>query len=309
MTIRIGTRGSALALWQADYIRDRLLAAHPDLRCERIIFKTRGDHILDRPLAQIGGKGLFTKELEVALADGDIDIAVHSLKDMPTALPDGLVLGAVPVRADVRDCLITPQGADLSAVRTIGTSSLRRACLARRRFPDAEIVSIRGNVQTRAERVLAEGDRRVDLVVLAMAGVTRLKMPLDYDTLNFSAQNPERWIPAASQGALAVECRDGDTQTLDLLAPIHHAGTAACVAAERAFLRAVEGDCRVPVGGYATVDRGTLRLKAFVGAPDGSAFVEQIEMGDATDAIAIGERLASQLLDAGGRDILAALRG
>lgn len=309
MTIRIGTRGSALALWQADYIRDRLLAAHPDIQCERIIFKTRGDHILDRPLAQIGGKGLFTKELEVALVDGDIDIAVHSLKDMPTALPEGLVLGAVPVRADVRDCLIVPRGGDLNAVRTIGTSSLRRACLAKRRFPDAEIVSIRGNVQTRAERVLAEGDRKVDMVILAMAGVTRLKMPLDYDTLDFMAQNPDRWIPAASQGALAVECRAGDTATLDRLAPLHHADTAACVAAERAFLRAVEGDCRVPVGGYATADRGKLRLKAFVGAPDGSAFVEKIEMGDVADAVAIGERLAGQLLDAGGRTILAALRG
>lgn len=308
MRIRIGTRGSALALWQADYIRDRLHAMHPDVECERVIFKTRGDHILDRPLAEIGGKGLFTKELEVALADGDIDIAVHSLKDMPTALPDGLVLGAVPVRADVRDCLIVRRDQSLDDVRTIGTSSLRRASLARRRFPKAEIVSIRGNVQTRAERVLAEGDRRVDMVVLAMAGVTRLKMPKAYDNIDFMAQNPERWIPAASQGALAVECREGDTATLDRLAAIHHADTAACVEAERAFLRAVEGDCRVPVGGYATVDRGTLRLKAFVGAIDGSQIVEHVAMGPTQDAEKIGKDVAQRVLDDGGRAILAALR-
>ena len=308
MQIRIGTRGSALALWQADYIRDRLHAAHPDLECERVIFKTRGDHILDRPLAEIGGKGLFTKELEVALADGDIDIAVHSLKDMPTALPEGLVLGAVPVRADVRDCLIVRRGEPLDEVRTIGTSSLRRASLARRRFPNAEIVSIRGNVQTRAGRVLEGGDRRVDMVILAMAGVTRLKMPHDYDDIDFLAQNPERWIPAASQGALAVECRAGDTATLERLAVVHHAGTAACVAAERAFLRGVEGDCRVPVGGYATVDRGTLRLKAFVGAVDGSQIVEHVEMGDMQDAETIGKIVADRVLEAGGRAILAALR-
>lgn len=308
MRIRIGTRGSALALWQADYIRDRLHAMHPDVECERIIFKTRGDHILDRPLAEIGGKGLFTKELEVALIDGDIDIAVHSLKDMPTALPEGLVLGAVPVRADVRDCLIVRHGQALDEVRTIGTSSLRRASLARRRFPNAEIVSIRGNVQTRAGRVLAEGDRRVDMVVLAMAGVTRLKMPKDYDNVDFMAQNPERWIPAASQGALAVECRDGDGPILERLQAVHHAGTAACVQAERAFLRAVEGDCRVPVGGYATVDRGTLRLKAFVGAVDGSQIVEHIAMGDVKDAESIGKEVAEHVLEAGGRAILAALR-
>lgn len=308
MRIRIGTRGSALALWQADYIRDRLHAAHPDVECERIIFKTLGDHILDRPLAEIGGKGLFTKELEVALVDGDIDIAVHSLKDMPTALPDGLVLGAIPVRADVRDCLILRQGESLDDVRTIGTSSLRRASLARQRFPKAEIVSIRGNVQTRAERVLAEGDRRVDMVILAMAGIIRLKMPKTYGNIDFLAQNPERWIPAASQGALAIECRDGDVPILERLAVLHHAGTAACVRAERAFLRAVEGDCRVPVGGYATVDRGTLRLKAMVGAVDGSQIVEHIAMGAVEDAESIGKEVAEHVLDAGGRVILAALR-
>lgn len=308
MKIRIGTRGSALALWQADHVRDRLLAAHPDLECERIIFKTRGDHILDRPLAEIGGKGLFTKELEVSLAAGDIDIAVHSLKDMPTRLPDGLTLGAIPVRADVRDCLVLRPGEALDDVRLIGTSSLRRASLARRRFPKADVVSIRGNVQTRAGRVLADGDRRVDMVVLAMAGIKRLELPKSRDDLEFRAQNPETWIPAASQGALAIECRAGDTAVIDRLAPLHHADTAACVTAERAFLAAVEGDCRVPVGGYATADRGALRLKAFVGAVDGTQIVQHVALGTVADAVALGQAVAEVVLSGGGAEILAELR-
>ncbi|MEZ4474650.1 MAG: hydroxymethylbilane synthase, partial [bacterium] len=176
MRIRIGTRGSALALWQADHVAARLRELHPGLEVERIIFTTRGDHILDRPLAEIGGKGLFTKELEVALEEGSIDLAVHSLKDMPVQLPAGLVLGAIPVRADVRDCLVVRAGESPDDARRIGTASLRRTCLARRRWPGAEVTSIRGNVPTRVGRVHDEGDRRMDLVILAAAGLARLEI-------------------------------------------------------------------------------------------------------------------------------------
>ena len=207
MRLRIATRGSALALWQADEVARLLQLAWPDLETERLVFKTTGDRFLDRPLSEIGGKGLFTKELEVALADGDADIAVHSLKDMPTALPEGMVIAAVPIRGDVRDCVVTRPGEDPDAAAVIGTSSLRRACLARRRWPEARIEPIRGKVETRARRLHEEGSRRVDAVLLAWAGLVRLGMDAR-DDLGFRPLAPEGWIPAVGQGALAVECRE-----------------------------------------------------------------------------------------------------
>lgn len=281
-------------------------AAHEGLTAELVIFKTRGDSILDRPLSEVGGKGLFTKELEDALLAGDIHLAVHSLKDMPTQLPDGLILGAIPPRADVRDVLIFREGEAADALTLLGTSSLRRACLAQRRWSSANIISIRGNVPTRMGRVHEEGERRVDGVLLAMAGILRLELNQEegYDYLPL---NPERWIPAVSQGALAIECRQGDEEVLDLLAPLHHEATARCVRAERAFLAGVEGDCRVPVGGWATVDGPRLRLKAFVGAPDGSEYIEGVLVGDEAPET-IGQALADELLGRGGKEILAQLR-
>ena len=305
MNIRIGTRGSALALWQADHIADRLRERHPDLSVERVIYQTTGDNILDRPLAEIGGKGLFTKELEVGLAAGQIDLAVHSLKDMPTALPPGLVLGAIPVRGDVRDCLLTRAG-ESSAPVDVGTASLRRACLAHRRFTSARVHPIRGNVQTRVGRLFEAGERRMDVVILAMAGMVRMRMPQTRTDVSFLPLNPERWIPAVGQGALALEIRADDAVTRARLAPLHHEATARCVTAERAFLRAVEGDCRVPVGAYATADRGRLRLRAFVGAPDGSALFCHTEFG--TEPEALGADVAQVILEAGGAGVLAALR-
>lgn len=304
--LRIGTRGSLLALWQADHVADRLRATWPGLTVERIIYKTTGDKFLNQPLASIGGKGLFTKELEDALYAGEIDLAVHSLKDMPTVLPDGLAIEAVPVRADVRDVIITRKGEHPEAPAVVGTSSLRRTCLAKRRWPDAEIVPIRGNIQTRMNRLIDPPPRRVDAVVLAMAGIVRLNVPEDRDDLDFLPLNPDHWIPAVSQGALAVEVRAGDDRVRQALSPLHHADTALCVTAERAFLKAVEGDCRVPVGAYATADRGNLRLKAFVGAPDGSEVFIHTVMG--TEAEALGEEAAKVVLDAGGRAVLDALK-
>lgn len=304
--IKIGTRGSALALWQANEIKRCLEEAHAGLTAELVIFKTRGDSILDRPLSEVGGKGLFTKELEDALLEGDIQLAVHSLKDMPTTLPDGLILGAIPVRADVRDVLIYRQGEEPNHMSQIGTSSLRRACLALRRWSNTEITSIRGNVPTRMGRVQEEGERRVDGVLLAMAGILRLELNQEagYEYLPL---NPEQWIPAVSQGALAIECCANDEDTLTLLKPLHHADTARCVTAERAFLAGVEGDCRVPVGAFATVDGAKLRLKAFIGSPDGQQYVEGTALGEESPE-EIGEALAQELLNKGGKEMLAALR-
>ncbi len=305
MVFRIGTRGSALALWQANHVADSLRASHPDLETELVIFKTMGDHILDRPLAEIGGKGLFTKELEVALADGEIEIAVHSLKDMPTQLPDGLILGAIPNRADVRDCLLTRAGDDATPIH-VGTASLRRASLAHRRWPDCRLEPIRGNVQTRMNRLYEDGERRMDVVILAMAGVLRMGFPKERPDIDFLPLNPEQWIPAVGQGALAIECREDDTATLDLLSALHNPTVAMCTEAERAFLRSVEGDCRVPVGATATADRGHLRLRAFVGATDGSQILVETAFGD--DPQELGGLVAQRLLDAGGADILRAIR-
>jgi hydroxymethylbilane synthase len=305
VNLRIGTRGSALALWQANYVADRLRQTRPGLTTELVIYKTMGDHILDRPLAEIGGKGLFTKELEEGLHDKEIDFAVHSLKDMPTGLPEGLVLGAIPARADVRDCVIRRLGHDQDPI-IVGTASLRRMCLAKRRWPGAHVQSIRGNVQTRMSRVHADGERRVDAVILAMAGILRLELPKQATDVEFLPLNPEKWIPAVGQGALAIECREGDEQTLDILSEIHHEQTSRCTQAERAFLRAVEGDCRVPVGAYATADGEKLRLRAFIGSPDGQQQLIRTELGMEPETL--GYLVAEDLLNAGGREILAALR-
>ena len=306
MLIKIGTRGSALALWQANEVKRLLEEAHSNLEVELCIFKTRGDSILDRPLSEVGGKGLFTKELEEALLSGDIHLAVHSLKDMPTQLPEGLTLGAIPVRGDVRDVLMYREGDALNDLSLIGTSSLRRACLAKRRWVQSTITSIRGNVQTRMGRVLAEGDRRVDAVLLAMAGILRLELNQE-EGYSYLPLNPELWIPAVSQGALAIECRADDQETLTMLQVLHHEPTARCVRAERAFLAGVEGDCRIPVGALATVDGDRLRIKAFIGSPDGVSYVEGIAIGEETPK-EIGEALAIELLNRGGREILDAVR-
>jgi len=306
VTLRIGTRGSALALWQANHVASRLAEAHPGLETEIVTFKTTGDHILDRPLAEIGGKGLFTKELEVALADGEIEIAVHSLKDMPTALPEGLVLGAIPNRADVRDCVLSRPGEPMEPTR-VGTASLRRASLALRRWPGCELEPIRGNVQTRMNRLFDTGERRMDVVILAMAGMLRMGYPEQRPDVSFLPLNPEQWIPAVGQGALAIECREDDTGTLDTLAALHNPVVAACTQAERHFLRSVEGDCRVPVGANATADQGRLRLRAFIGATDGSEILVETAFGE--DPEELGCLVAQRLLDAGGAEILRALRG
>ena len=311
-TLRIGTRGSALALWQAEAVGSLLTCAHPDLRARNVIFKTAGDLFLDRPLADLGGKGLFTRELEDALLAGEIDLAVHSLKDVPTSRPEGLVIGAIPKRGDVRDCIVTralPEGGAPPLPESpgnVGTASLRRACLSLRRWPSARIEPIRGNVQTRLERVLSiEDARRCDVVVLAMAGLLRLELTERKD-MDFLPLNPEHRISAVGQGALPIGCRADNFALRDRLKVLHHADSETCVLAERAFLRGVEGDCRVPVGAYATIDRERLRLRAFVGSPDGRDFIDATLFGD--EPLALGESMAVSLLGAGGAEILRAVR-
>ncbi len=304
-TIRIGTRGSALALWQANHVARTLESTHPNLKSELTIYKTKGDHILDRPLSEIGGKGLFTKELEVGLINGDIDIAVHSLKDMPTALPDGLILGAIPRRGDVRDCLLTRTG-DQEAPSIVGTASLRRGALSKRRLPNAVIRSIRGNVETRLNRLFSEAEDRCDAVILAMAGLIRLELNQTRKDVDFLPLNPEIFIPAAGQGALAIECREGDDATLGRLGAIHDERTAACVRAERSFLAGVEGSCRVPVGAYATIDGQNLRLRAFVSNINGDQYLEDTRMG--TDSELLGQLAAQSLIERGAAEILKTLQ-
>ena len=300
----IGTRGSALALWQAKYVAKEIETAFSNLSVDLQIFKTKGDHILDRPLAEIGGKGLFTKELEVALLAGEIDLAVHSLKDMPTEFPEGLVLAATPRRADIRDCLVTRIG-DTLAPKVVGTASLRRMALGQRRLPDATFRSIRGNVETRMNKLFAQGDERCDAVILANAGLQRLALTQNREDVAFLPMNPEVFIPAAGQGALAIECREADAELRTLLDHLNDPFTRICITAERSFLAGVEGSCRVPVGAYATNDGENIRLKCFVSSVCGQQYLDEIVVGK--DAERLGREAAQTILGRGGREILDAL--
>ena len=270
--LRIGTRGSRLALAQTDEVRDRLAAAHPRLSetgaVEVVAIRTTGDKVRDRPLAEIGGKGLFTKEIDEALLDGRIDLAVHSVKDLPTWLPDGIELAAFLPREDPRDVLLSPKAnrlAELPAGSVVGTSSLRRQALILHVRPDLKVVTFRGNVETRMQK-LADGV--VDATVLALAGLRRLGRA----DLATAILEPGEMLPAVGQGAIGVTCRRGDHDTLDLLAAIHHPATGACVTAERAMLAALEGSCRTPIGAFATLDAtgDTVSLRGLVALPHSS---------------------------------------
>lgn len=297
-SLRIGTRGSALALWQAHHIRDALLAAHPTLTIELEIIHTRGDQILDRPLAEVGGKGLFVKEIEVALETGVIDLAVHSLKDMPTGQPDGLELRVFPARAGAFDYLCPrmaghtldslPQGG------RVGTSSLRRAAQLRRARPDLQIVSIRGNVGTRLGKL--EGPDGLDAIVLAQAGLERLAMTTPAMVL----LQPPVFVPAPAQGALALEVRSDDSWVQALIDPLDDADTRLAVFAERAALHAVGGDCRTPFAAYAWREGDTLHLMARLLDDDGHASESSQSTPLGTDpiaaALALGETLGAALL-------------
>jgi hydroxymethylbilane synthase len=293
----IASRGSQLALWQARWVQQQMAQKGRESRIE--IIKTTGDKITDVPLAQVGGKGLFTKEIEEALLDGRADLAVHSLKDLPTELPAGLVLAAVPEREDPRDAIVGRKLADLPQGATVGTSSLRRAAQLRKLRPDLQIESVRGNLDTRL-RKLDEG--RYAAIVLAAAGLRRLGWADRIAEL----LPPEVMCPAVGQGALAIETREAGAGH-DAAATLDHAETHAAVTAERGVLAALGGGCQVPIGAYASVEGGRLRIEAVVAAPDGSELVRGHSEGSVFDAAAMGRALGDDLLHRGARRILDAV--
>jgi hydroxymethylbilane synthase len=291
--IRIGTRGSPMALYQAGLVRDRLCAAHPGRAgaVELLPIRTTGDRVQTRLLTEIGGKGLFTKEIEEALLDRRVDLAVHSLKDMETVLPAGLEIGAILARDDPRDALVSRGGAglaDLPQRARIGTASLRRRAQLLRYRGDFEIAPMRGNVGTRLDK-LAAGE--VDALVLALCGLERLgKAGLASEILA-----PEAMLPAVGQGVLAIECRAGDPALRQLLAPLNDPASAACAAAERAMLAALDGSCRTPIAGLATIAADYLSLDALLLSPDGSAERRGTIAGAIGDAVALGRELGARL--------------
>ena len=296
--LRIGTRGSRLALAQAEWVRQRLEHAHPGLRAELVVIKTSGDRIRDVPLYELGGKGLFVKELESALADGTIDCAVHSLKDVPGELAPGLVIAAVPEREDARDVVVTRGAGGLVALPSgarAGTSSPRRAALLRAWRPQLDVVNLRGNVDTRLAK-LAAGD--VDALVLAAAGLHRLGVAPPYA----EPCDPEQFVPAIGQGALALESRPG--AVAERVAAIEHRPSRLAVDAERAFLTAVGGTCVTPLAAHATIAGDRLTLRALIAHPDGTRLVRGEEVGDASAGTRIGRELGERLLRGGGAELL-----
>ncbi|WBM70506.1 hydroxymethylbilane synthase [Buttiauxella sp. WJP83] len=301
--LRIATRQSPLALWQAHYVKQRLMANHPQLTVELVPMVTRGDIILDTPLAKVGGKGLFVKELELALLEGRADIAVHSMKDVPVEFPEGLGLVTICERDDPRDAFVSNNFAnldDLPAGSVVGTSSLRRQCQIAECRPDLVIRSLRGNVGTRLGK-LDNGD--YDAIILAVAGLNRLELQ---SRIRY-ALPAEVSLPAVGQGAVGIECRLDDIRTQDLIESLNHEETAIRVSAERAMNMRLEGGCQVPIGSYAELINGELWLRALVGAPDGSVLVRGERRGKPEDAEAMGVSLAEELLDKGAREILAAV--
>jgi hydroxymethylbilane synthase len=297
--LRIATRKSPLALWQAEHVAAELARLHPGLTTALVKITTRGDKILDVPLAKVGGKGLFTKEIDAALADGRADLAVHSMKDVPTELPPGMSIRAIPERADPRDAVATRTGGGLASLpegARIGTSSLRRLCQLKAHFPSFAFVPVRGSVQTRLDKVGGE----IDAVILAAAGVKRLGIAgrmhefLDTDVM----------LPAVAQGTLGIQTRDDDDATNALVDGLNHADTVDRTRAERAFLATLEGGCQVPIAAYAELSGDRLRLRGLVGEVDGSLLIRKEIEGNRGDAEQLGRTLAGQVLAAGGREIL-----
>ena len=302
--IVIATRGSALALWQAHAVEGMLRGHHPDLSIRLDVMTTTGDRNLATPLSSIGDKGLFTKELENALLDGRAPIAVHSLKDMQTRLPDGLTLGVVTARHAAEDALVAQPGttlANLPQGATVATGSLRRTAQLRQLRPDLNVVDIRGNVGTRIEKYRASG---WEGMILARAGLERLGMEGEIaEVIPASLM-----VPAVGQGALGIECRSGDAATLAILAPLEHMPTRICVEAERALLRTLEGGCQVPIGAHATLAGDTLTLDGVIASLDGRALVRDAITGPAADAATLGMALAERLREMGGEEILKGMR-
>ncbi|WP_313377393.1 hydroxymethylbilane synthase [Pantoea sp. CTOTU50773] len=297
---RIATRQSPLALWQAQYVQQRLMAAHPGVQVELVPMVTKGDIILDTPLAKVGGKGLFVKELELAMLENRADLAVHSMKDVPVDFPEGLGLVTICEREDPRDAFVSnlynsidelPQGA------IVGTSSLRRQCQLSARRPDLIIRSLRGNVGTRLGKLDAG---EYDAIILAAAGLKRLNL----DDRIRQAMPAEILLPAVGQGAVGIECRLDDHELITLLQALNHDDTDVCVRAERAMNTRLEGGCQVPIGSFAVLEDNQLWLRGLVGSPDGQQMVVGERRGPRENAVQMGISLAEELLDGGARDIL-----
>ncbi len=301
----IASRESALAMWQARHIQSILQALYPQTQVEILGMTTTGDQILDSPLARIGGKGLFVKELEQALADGRADLAVHSMKDVPMHLPDGFIMAATGEREDPRDAFVSNQFANLAALpagSVVGTSSLRRQSQLQARFPHLKIESLRGNLQTRL-RKLDEGQYAA--IILAAAGLKRLGLEARIADLI----DPEDSIPAVGQGALGIEISAARTDLLPLLAPLNHADTACCVEAERGMSRALAGSCTVPLGAYAEKQGDRIHIRGFVASVDGREMLRESLTGSPHNAEQLGQQLAQKLVERGAAKILAALAG
>ena len=302
-TLKIATRQSPLALWQAEHIRARLQELYPDLKVELVKFVTQGDKILDTPLAKIGGKGLFVKELEVGMLEGTADIAVHSMKDVPMEFPEGLHLPVVLQREDPRDAFVSNRYQTLDELpegAIVGTSSLRRQTQIRAKYPHLQIRDLRGNVNTRLAK-LDNGD--YDAIILAAAGLIRL---------NFQARitaylSTEQSLPAIGQGAIGIECRQHDARIENLLAPLSHEATQLCVRAERAMNQRLNGGCQIPVAGFAEIQGNELRMRGLIGYPDGSQVFYCEQMGDLNHPEALGIAIAEDLLTQGGAAVLQTL--
>ncbi len=301
--LRIATRSSPLALWQAEEVSRRLRDLYPELEVELVTMKTRGDKILDAPLAKVGGKGLFVKELEAGMLEGRADIAVHSMKDVPVEFPEGLELALIMAREDPRDAFVSNRFASLEELpdgARVGTSSLRRQTQIRECFPRLELDWLRGNVNTRLAK-LDSGD--YDAIILASAGLKRL----GFEQRIRSCLEPEISLPAIGQGAIGIECRSDDEAVQSLIAPLADRDTTLRVQAERAMNERLEGGCQVPIAGYAVLEGDELWLRGLVGEPDGSRVLRAEIRGPASDAVELGTRLAEQLLEQGAGEILQAL--
>ena len=302
--LRIATRSSPLALWQAEEVARRLKLLYPDLKVPLVLMKTKGDKLLDAPLAKIGGKGLFVKELEAGILEGRADIAVHSMKDVPIDFPQGLELGLIMEREDPRDAFVSNHFdslASMPAGKLVGTSSLRRQTQIRERYPHLRIDWLRGNVNTRLRKL---DDGEYDAIILASAGLIRL----GFEQRIKLALEPEECLPAIGQGAVGIEVRSDDMAVKELLAPLAHAETTSRLIAERAMNKALNGGCQVPIAGYAVLTDGQIYMRGLVGEPDGSRILRAEISGSVEHAASLGKRLAEDLLAQGAGDILSRLQ-
>ncbi len=302
--IRIATRSSPLALWQAEEVARRLMLLHPGLNVLLVQMKTQGDKLLDAPLSKAGGKGLFVKELEVGILEGRADIAVHSMKDVPVDFPGGLELRVIMQREDPRDAFVSNHYdslASMPAGKRVGTSSLRRQMQIREAYPQLEIDWLRGNVNTRLAKL---DEDNYDAIILASAGLIRLGIEQRIKR----ALEPEECLPAIGQGAIGIELRSNDKAVKELIEPLAHADTMSCIAAERAMNQALSGGCQVPIAGFALLTDGGIYMRGMVGEPDGSRILRAEIKGSARQAASLGKRLAADLLAQGAADILRRLQ-